>query len=136
MCQRMGARLVWAISNFIVFACMTGTTIISLISVSQYSEGIEHVIGGNSTIKNAALAIFVLLGFPLAVNVKVYLFNLFSLYHILEVKSPLFLLQITYSVPFSLTAELTADSGGGQGLDGVHVVLFFLVFIDYLDSDT
>ncbi|XP_022951942.1 sucrose transport protein SUC3 isoform X1 [Cucurbita moschata] len=89
MCQRMGARLVWAISNFIVFACMTGTTIISLISVSQYSEGIERVIGGNSTIKNAALAVFVLLGFPLA---------------------------ITYSVPFSLTAELTADSGGGQGL--------------------
>lgn len=25
-------------------------------------------------------------------------------------------LQITYSVPFSVTAELTADSGGGQGL--------------------
>lgn len=89
MCQRMGARLVWAMSNFIVFACMTGTTIISLISVSQYSEGIEHIIGGNSTIKNAALAVFALLGFPLA---------------------------ITYSVPFSLTAELTADSGGGQGL--------------------
>ncbi|XP_038890749.1 sucrose transport protein SUC3 isoform X2 [Benincasa hispida] len=89
MCQRMGARLVWAMSNFIVFACMMGTTIISLISVSQYSEGIEHIIGGNSTIKNAALAVFALLGFPLA---------------------------ITYSVPFSLTAELTADSGGGQGL--------------------
>ncbi|TYJ96035.1 sucrose transport protein SUC3 [Cucumis melo var. makuwa] len=89
MCQRMGARLVWAMSNFIVFACMAGTTIISLISVSHYSEGIEHIIGGNSTIKNAALAVFALLGFPLA---------------------------ITYSVPFSLTAELTADSGGGQGL--------------------
>ncbi|XP_022158985.1 sucrose transport protein SUC3 [Momordica charantia] len=89
MCQRMGARLVWAMSNFIVFACMMGTTIISLISVSQYSKGIEHIIGGNSTIKNAALVVFALLGFPLA---------------------------ITYSVPFSLTAELTADSGGGQGL--------------------
>lgn len=24
--------------------------------------------------------------------------------------------QITYSVPFSVTAELTSDSGGGQGL--------------------
>ncbi|XP_023520475.1 sucrose transport protein SUC3-like [Cucurbita pepo subsp. pepo] len=89
MCQRMGARLVWAMSNFMLFACMTATTIISLISVSQYSEGVEHVIGGNSSIKNAALAVFTLLGFPLA---------------------------ITYSVPFSLTAELTADSGGGQGL--------------------
>jgi len=25
------------------------------------------------------------------------------------------MLQITYSVPFAVTAELTADSGGGQG---------------------
>jgi len=26
-----------------------------------------------------------------------------------------YLWQITYSVPFAVTAELTADSGGGQG---------------------
>ncbi|KAM7269555.1 hypothetical protein ACFE04_025052 [Oxalis oulophora] len=89
MCQRMGARLVWAMSNFIVFACMALTAIISLISVTEYSKGIEHVIGGNNAIKIASLVVFALLGFPLA---------------------------ITYSVPFSLTAELTADSGGGQGL--------------------
>nr|AIU94754.1 sucrose transporter 2a [Morus alba var. multicaulis] len=89
MCQRMGARLVWALSNFIVFACMAGTAIISLISVGEYSNGIQHVIGGNETIKTASLVVFALLGFPLA---------------------------ITYSVPFSVTAQLTADSGGGQGL--------------------
>ncbi|KAH7515908.1 hypothetical protein FEM48_Zijuj10G0078200 [Ziziphus jujuba var. spinosa] len=89
MCQRMGAKLVWALSNFIVFACMAGTAIISLISVKEYSQGIEHVIGGSATIKNASLVVFALLGFPLA---------------------------ITYSVPFSVTAQLTADSGGGQGL--------------------
>nr|AWL54319.1 sucrose transporter 2 [Boehmeria nivea] len=89
MCQRMGARVVWALSNFIVFACMAGTAIISLISVGEYSKGLEHVIGGNDTIKIASLVVFALLGFPLA---------------------------ITYSVPFSLTAQLTADSGGGQGL--------------------
>lgn len=77
MCQRMGARLVWAMSNFIVFACMTGTTIISLISVSQYSEGIEHIIGGNSTIKNAALVVFALLGFPLAVNTTLFFIYIF-----------------------------------------------------------
>lgn len=68
MCQRMGARLVWALSNFIVFACMAGTAIISLISVGQYSKGIEHVIGGNDTIKIASLVVFALLGFPLAVS--------------------------------------------------------------------
>ncbi|PPD76699.1 hypothetical protein GOBAR_DD26380 [Gossypium barbadense] len=89
MCQRMGSRLVWATSNYTVFACMAITGIISLVSVKEYTQGIEHVIGGSAAIRIAALVVFTLLGFPLA---------------------------ITYSVPFSVTAELTADSGGGQGL--------------------
>ncbi|KAL7132882.1 hypothetical protein ABFS83_12G104700 [Erythranthe nasuta] len=89
MCQQIGARLVWATSNFIVFICMAGTAIISMISVRQYSDGVQHVIGANGTTKIASLVVFALLGLPLA---------------------------ITYSVPFSVTAELTADSGGGQGL--------------------
>ncbi|KAF2325416.1 hypothetical protein GH714_027873 [Hevea brasiliensis] len=89
MCQRMGPRLVWAMSNFIVFASMAVTAIISLISIGEYSGGIEHVIGASLSIRIAALIVFAFLGFPLA---------------------------ITYSVPFSVTAELTADSGGGQGL--------------------
>lgn len=86
MCQWMGSRLVWALSNFVVFACMAGTAIITIISVRQ-SENV--VVGENEAIKNASLVIFAILGLPLA---------------------------ITYSVPFSVTAELTADSGGGQGL--------------------
>ncbi|KHG22972.1 Sucrose transport SUC3 -like protein [Gossypium arboreum] len=89
MCQRIGSRLVWAMSNYTVFACMGVTAIISLVSVTEFSQGIEHVFGGGGAIKIAALVVFALLGFPLA---------------------------ITYSVPFSVTAELTADSGGGQGL--------------------
>ncbi|KAL0364044.1 UNVERIFIED_CONTAM: Sucrose transport protein SUC3 [Sesamum angustifolium] len=89
MCQWMGARLVWASSNFIVFVCMAGTAIISLVSVRQYSDGIQHVIGATGNTKIASLVVFALLGLPLA---------------------------ITYSVPFSVTAEVTADSGGGQGL--------------------
>ncbi|KAJ6430000.1 hypothetical protein OIU84_021418 [Salix udensis] len=52
-------------SNFIVFACMAGTAVISLISVGEYSEGIEHVTGGNAPIR--ILTVFALLGFPLAV---------------------------------------------------------------------
>ncbi|XP_008778274.2 sucrose transport protein SUT4-like isoform X2 [Phoenix dactylifera] len=87
MCRRMGARFVWAMSNFIVFICMAATTITSLLSISQHSNGIQHVIGENTAIKIAALVIFSILGFPLA---------------------------ITYSVPFSVTADLTADTGGGQ----------------------
>ncbi|KAM7484343.1 hypothetical protein LguiA_000352 [Lonicera macranthoides] len=89
MCQWMGARRVWAMSNFIVFGSMACTAVISLISVREYTQGIQHVIVGSGVIKIASLVVFALLGLPLA---------------------------ITYSVPFSVTAELTADSGGGQGL--------------------
>ncbi|KAJ6318563.1 hypothetical protein OIU76_014004 [Salix suchowensis] len=68
-----------------------GTAVISLISVGEYSEGIEHVTGGNAPIR--ILTVFALLGFPLA---------------------------ITCSVPFSVTAELAADSGDDS--DGPYLV--------------
>ncbi|KAL0692730.1 hypothetical protein Bca4012_059910 [Brassica carinata] len=88
MCQRMGARAVWALSNFTVFACMAGTAVISLMSLKDNTKENEHILP-NETTRTAAVIVFALLGFPLA---------------------------ITYSVPFSVTAEVTADSGGGQGL--------------------
>lgn len=84
MCQWIGSKFVWAVSNFIVFACMAGTAIITLISLEESQR-----IGGNESIKTASLVVFAILGLPLA---------------------------ITYSVPFSVTADLTADTGGGQGL--------------------
>ncbi|XP_015689560.2 sucrose transport protein SUT4 isoform X1 [Oryza brachyantha] len=89
LCRLMGARLVWAISNFTVFICMMATTILSWISFDLYSSKLHHIIGANKTVKNSALIVFSLLGLPLS---------------------------ITYSVPFSVTAELTAGTGGGQGL--------------------
>ncbi|KVH96119.1 Major facilitator superfamily domain, general substrate transporter [Cynara cardunculus var. scolymus] len=90
MCQWIGSKFVWAVSNFIVFACMAGTAIITLISLEE-SRGIDNALGGNEAIKTASLVVFAILGLPLA---------------------------ITYSVPFSVTADLTADTGGGQGLIG------------------
>lgn len=68
MCQRMGSKMVWALSNFIVFACMAGTAIISFLSVRQYSQGIQRVIGANDDTKFASLIVFALLGLPLAVS--------------------------------------------------------------------
>nr|XP_043606454.1 sucrose transport protein SUC3 isoform X2 [Erigeron canadensis] len=88
MCQWIGPKFVWAISNFIVFACMAGTAIITVISLEE-TRGTDRVIGGNESIKTASLVVFAILGLPLA---------------------------ITYSVPYSVTADLTADTGGGQGL--------------------
>lgn len=72
MCRKMGARLVWAMSNFTVFICMAATTVISLLSISEYSNGIQHVLGGNKAIKVAALVIFSVLGFPLAVSINLH----------------------------------------------------------------
>lgn len=89
LCRMIGARLVWAISNFTVFICMMATTILSWISSDLYSSKLHHIIGANKTVKITALVVFSLLGLPLS---------------------------ITYSVPFSVTAELTAGTGGGQGL--------------------
>ncbi|TMW92107.1 hypothetical protein EJD97_013490 [Solanum chilense] len=89
MCKWIGSRLVWAVSNFIVFVCMACTAIISVVSISANTQGVQHVIGASRSTQIAALVVFSLLGIPLAV---------------------------TYSVPFSITAELTADAGGGQGL--------------------
>lgn len=136
MCQRMGSRLVWAISNFVVFACMAGTAIISLISV----RGFEDELGANGAIKTAALVIFVILGFPLAVRIFLFFFififlvgmnyNVLNFCHQKSTQSCFIIciMQITYSVPFSVTAELTADSGGGQGLNDFYSlsILFFL----------
>jgi len=75
----MGTKFVWALSNVIVFVCMAGTAIISLISIRDYSGGIEHVIGASVTIKIASLVVFVLLGFPLAVSMSclIFIFKLF-----------------------------------------------------------
>lgn len=89
MCKWIGSRLVWAVSNLIVFVCMACTAIISMVSISAHTQGVQHVIGATRSTQIAALVVFSLLGVPLAV---------------------------TYSVPFSITADLTADAGGGQGL--------------------
>ncbi|XP_002983014.2 sucrose transport protein SUT4 isoform X1 [Selaginella moellendorffii] len=81
LCRWLGSKTLWATSNFIVFICMASTAIISASAYHHFQD--FH------SIKNGALVLFAVLGFPLAV---------------------------TYSVPFSITAELTADTGGGQGL--------------------
>lgn len=70
MCQKMGAKLVWAISSFIVFICMAATAVLSLLSISKNANSIQHSLGGNKRIKLAALVIFSVLGFPLSVRIN------------------------------------------------------------------
>jgi len=83
LCHRIGSKNLWALGNFIVFVAMACTGLITR-TVATPDGPKQH-----QWSRVAAVVLFTVLGFPLA---------------------------ITYSVPYSLTAELTADSGGGQGL--------------------
>lgn len=68
MCKWIGSRLVWAVSNLIVFVCMACTAIISVVSISVHTQGVQHVIGATRSTQIAALVVFSLLGIPLAVS--------------------------------------------------------------------
>ena len=83
LCQKLGSKTLWAIGNFIVFVAMGCTGLVTT-TVPTPTGRKQH-----QWSRIAAVVLFTVLGFPLA---------------------------ITYSVPYSITAELTADTGGGQGL--------------------
>lgn len=89
MCRWIGSKYLWAISNFMIFICMASTALITALADRDEQTGAQHIEMFANWSKIAAVAVFALLGLPLA---------------------------ITYSVPYSITAELAADSGGGQGL--------------------
>lgn len=89
MCKRLGPRIVWVSSNFLVCICMAATALISFWSLKDFHGSIQQAITANKDIKAVSLVLFALLGVPLA---------------------------ILYSVPFAVTAQLAASKGGGQGL--------------------
>lgn len=90
LCRRLTAKLVWVIGNFTLFLCLVAITVLSMISTKNYTGPVAGaVIGPDHDIKIAALAIFTVLGFPLA---------------------------ILFSIPFAFASQLAANEGGGQGL--------------------
>jgi solute carrier family 45 protein 1/2/4 len=67
LCRRVGTKLVWAISNFVICVCMASTAVISALAIhkdahQKYSKA--------SWAKNAAVSVFAVLGLPLAVSVS------------------------------------------------------------------
>ncbi|OAY80852.1 Sucrose transport protein SUT1, partial [Ananas comosus] len=89
LCRKFTPKFVWVISNFIVFAAMAATAIISVWSLNDYRGSIQQAITADKDVRIAALVLFAALGFPLAV---------------------------LFSVPFAVTAQIAANGGGGQGL--------------------
>ena len=89
LCKRLGPRVVWVSSNFLVCLSMAAICIISWWATQDMHGYIQHAITASKEIKIVSLALFAFLGIPLA---------------------------ILYSVPFAVTAQLAANRGGGQGL--------------------
>ncbi|KAG6513046.1 hypothetical protein ZIOFF_023353 [Zingiber officinale] len=89
MCRKLGTKIVWAISNLTMFVCMVAICIIGIWSSKEFHFSAQSRLTVDPTIRIIVLALFTILGFPLAV---------------------------VYSVPFAVTAQLTANVKGGQGL--------------------
>ncbi|KAM0917399.1 hypothetical protein ACQ4PT_009534 [Festuca glaucescens] len=91
LCRKLTSKVVWSISNFMVFGIMTAMVILGLVSTKGYNASLTAgLTGPNHTIKALALTLFALIGIPQAV---------------------------LFSVPWAVASELTTqEDGGGQGL--------------------
>lgn len=87
VCRKLGSSYVWGIANVIMAACFVGTALVT--GAASRAREFAPNDGPPASVVYSALAIFSVLGAPLAV---------------------------TYSVPYSLTATYTEKVGGGQGL--------------------
>ena len=86
-CRKLGSSYVWGLANVIMAACFAGTALVTA-AASRAAE-LNPDQGPPPFVIYSSLAIFAVLGAPLAV---------------------------TYSVPYALTATYTEKTGGGQGL--------------------
>ncbi|XP_054802420.1 sucrose transport protein-like isoform X2 [Prosopis cineraria] len=86
-----GMKKLWGIGNFMLAVCLASTVLVTKLAdrSRQFPVGPDDPPRLPAGVKGAALAVFMLLGIPLAIN---------------------------YSVPFALAAIYSSSSGTGQGL--------------------
>ncbi|KAH7656309.1 Sucrose/H+ symporter plant protein [Dioscorea alata] len=99
ICRKLTTRVVWAISNFILFFAFTSMCIVSIWSTKGYSYGVNKEEEVNNRVRVVALLIFAALGFPLTV---------------------------LFSVPPAVAAQLADIGGTGQGLN-IGILTMFCV---------
>ncbi|KAL6634098.1 hypothetical protein ACP70R_026769 [Stipagrostis hirtigluma subsp. patula] len=90
LCRKLTSRVVWSISNLLVFAFMTVMVVVGMVSMKGYRPSLTAgLTGPDPTLKGIALAVFALIGIPQAV---------------------------LFSVPWAVASEVATEEGGGQGL--------------------
>ncbi|CAN1328705.1 Sucrose transport protein SUC2 [Linum perenne] len=94
LAKKLGVKLLWGGVNLILGICLVMTVVISKAAESERRHGSvspssEGMMGPSSSVKSATLAVFGILGLPLAV---------------------------TYSTPFAMASIYSRGSGAGQGL--------------------
>jgi solute carrier family 45, member 1/2/4 len=70
MCRKVGPRLVWVTSNFMVCIAMAATALISYWSLKDYHGYVQDAITASTSIKAVCLVLFAFLGVPLAVSIS------------------------------------------------------------------
>ncbi|CAL1358661.1 unnamed protein product [Linum trigynum] len=89
---KLGVKMLWGLVNFVLGVCLVMTIVITKLAETERRRGYGGgggAVGPSSGIKNGALAVFGVLGLPLAV---------------------------TYSIPFAMASIYSHGSGAGQGL--------------------
>ncbi|CAN1817941.1 Sucrose transport protein SUC2 [Linum perenne] len=88
LARKLGAKFLWGGVNLVLGICLAMTVVISKAAESERRHGGGEYTRPSSGIKSASLAVFGILGLPLAV---------------------------TYSIPFAMVSIYSQGSGAGQG---------------------
>lgn len=69
LCRKLTSRVVWSISNLMVFAIMVVMVVLGLVSTKGYNNAFTaNLYGPDKTLKSIALTAFALIGIPQAVS--------------------------------------------------------------------
>ena len=121
LCRKLTSRVVWSISNLMVFVIMTVMVVLGIISMKGYKPSLTAgLLGPDSTFRGIALALFALIGIPQAVSLfgSAAPWNSSVRAACLLIPYPVAacLLQVLFSVPWAVASEVATEEGGGQGL--------------------
>ncbi|XBI74729.1 hypothetical protein VPH35_068211 [Triticum aestivum] len=97
LCGRLTSRVVWSLSNFILFGIMTAMVILGLVSTKGYNASFTAGLSGpDPKLRVIALSLFALIGIPQAV---------------------------LFSVPWAVASKVADDRGQGLAIGVLNIAI-------------